>query len=161
MQVELRDEHRWLERLVGEWTFESDMPAQPGEAPSTHRGTERVRSLGGAWVVCEMSMDEAPDGGTGQSIMTLGFDTARGRFVGTFVTSMMTHLWLYDGTLDESGRVLTFDTEGPSFTDEGGMSQYRDQIELDGDDRRVLRSLVQGKDGEWTEFMVARYRRVG
>lgn len=26
---------------------------------------------------------------------------------------MMTHLWIYEGSLDQAGRVLTLDTEGP------------------------------------------------
>ena len=158
MAVELRQEHRWLERLVGDWTFEGDATMQPGDAPTSHTGTEHVRPLGGAWVVCEMAGDP-PGGGTGRSVMLLGFDPARDRFVGTFASSELAFLWLYEGTLDEAGRVLTLDTEGPSFSGDGGMARYRDLIELDGDGRRTLRSLVQGADGAWTEFMVVRYRR--
>ncbi len=65
-----------------------------------------MRSLGGLWVLCE-GRCEMPGGGAGTTVMTLGFDPARGLFVGTFIASMMTHLWLYEGGLDPELTVLT------------------------------------------------------
>ena len=53
MNAEPRKEHHWLERLVGEWTYESEAPMAPGQPPVKHTGTESVRSLGGVWVLCE------------------------------------------------------------------------------------------------------------
>lgn len=156
--AEPREEHRWLERLVGEWTFEMEAVAQPGEPSQKDTGTESVRSLGGVWVVCE-GRGQMPDGSPATSIMTLGYDPAKARFVGTFVGSMMTHLWIYDGELDPAGNVLVLDTEGPSFTDEGKMAKYRDTIEIRSDDHRVMTSSVQGDDGSWTQFMTSHYRR--
>ena len=47
--------------------------------------------------------------------MTLGYDPVQKRFVGTFIGSMMTHMWIYNGTLDAAGKVLTLDTEGPGL----------------------------------------------
>jgi hypothetical protein len=93
------------------------------------------------------------------SIMTLGYDPARKRFVGTFVGSMMTHLWLYDGALDAAGKVLTLDSEGPNFTQDG-LAKYQDIIELVSDDVRTLKSQIQGDDGNWLHFMSVTYRRV-
>ena len=43
----------------------------------------------------------------GTTLMTLGYDPRKKRFVGTFVGSMMTNLWIYDGELDKDERVLT------------------------------------------------------
>ncbi|MGH7480975.1 MAG: DUF1579 domain-containing protein [Longimicrobiales bacterium] len=164
MKAEIREEHRWLERLVGEWTSEFEASASPGEPPATLRVTEVVRSLDGAWVVCE-GRAEMPGGGTSISIMTLGFDPAKGRFVGTFVSSMMNHLWVYDGALDANRKVLELDAEGPSFSEEGeiikgrGLTKYKDFIEFLDDDHRVLSSSQLGEDGEWHDFMRAEYRR--
>ncbi len=159
MQAETRKEHQWLHRLVGEWTSEMDAPAEEGKPAEKHSGTESVRSLGGVWVILE-GQGEMPGGGIAQSIMTLGFDETKGRFVGTFVASMMTYLWVYEGDLDADGNKLTLETTGPSFTDEGKMARYRDVIEFRGDDHRVLSSVCQGEDGQWTQVMVAHYRRV-
>lgn len=158
MQAEPREEHRWLERLAGEWTFEVEAVGKPGEPSQKDTGTERVRSLGGLWAVSE-GHGQMPDGTPATTIMTLGYDPAKGRFVGTFVGSMMTHLWLYDGELDAAGNVLTLNTEGPSFTDERKTAKYRDVIELRSDDHRILTSSVLGDDGSWTQFMTAHYRR--
>jgi hypothetical protein len=91
--------------------------------------------------------------------MTLGYDAARKRYVGTFIGSMMSHLWLYDGSLDAAGKVLTLDSEGPSFSGDGKMAKYQDIIEIKGRDERTLSSQVLGDDGKWRHFMTATYRR--
>jgi hypothetical protein len=157
MQAEAQAEHRWLEKLVGEWTYEEEASMAPGEAPHRSGGKERVRSLGGLWIVAERE-GRMPDGSPALTLMTVGFDPAKGRFVGTFIGSMMTMLWLYDGTLDPGGKVLTLASEGPSF-DGTGTASYHDIVEIVSDDERLFRSRVQGKDAAWNEFMIARYRR--
>jgi hypothetical protein len=151
-------EHRWLQRLVGTWRTEGACAAPPGEAPTQLTGTEQVRSLGGLWVLAE-GEGEMPGGGVARSLMTLGFDPAQGAFLGTFVASMMTHLWIYRGTL--AGDTLTLDCEGPDFGTPGRMARYQDIIALQGDDARTLTSRMQAADGSWQEVMSARYRRIG
>lgn len=152
---EPQEQHRWLQRLVGEWSWEFDA----GEE-GKHTGTERVRSLGGLWVLLESS-GTTPGGETADSVITLGYDPQKERFVGTFIGSMMTNLWVYEGTLDAGGTVLTLDTEGPGFTPEAKMTKYQDIYEIRSDDERMLRSRSLGDDGEWHEFMTAIYRRKG
>jgi Protein of unknown function (DUF1579) len=91
-------------------------------------------------------------------MMTLGFDPQSDRFVGTFVGSMMTHLWLYNGSLDVDGKVLTLDTEGPNFN-QTAMAKYKDTIEFVSDDHRVMTSQILMDDGNWLLFMTAHYQR--
>jgi hypothetical protein len=117
-----------------------------------------VRSVGGLWVVAEGS-GEMPGGGPATTLITLGYDPQKQRFVGTFVGSMMTHLWIYEGALDPAANVLTLDAEGPSFSGDGTMAAYQDIVEIRSDDHRVLRSRVRGPDGTWNEFMTGHYRR--
>jgi hypothetical protein len=156
MKVEPQQEHQWLEKLVGEWTWESEAPMEPGQPPSKFTGTESVRSLGGVWTVGEGRGDGEGDDTT---IMTLGYDPAKQRFVGTFMGSMMTNLWIYEGELDPESKVLTLDAEGPSFVDAGKTAKYKDRMEIKSDDHRVLTSHYLGDDGEWHEFMTAHYYR--
>jgi hypothetical protein len=92
-------------------------------------------------------------------MMTLGYDPQRKRYVGTWIGSMMTPLWVYDGALDAAERVLALQTEGPSMAAEGRMAKYKDVIEFKSDDERVLTSHIQGDDGQWHGFMTANYRR--
>lgn len=153
-------EHDWLKRLAGEWTFEHDSPTAPDQPPTKFSGRERVRLVGDVWAICEGEV-AMPDGTLGRNIMTLGYDPAKQTFLGTFVSSMMTHLWIYEsGTLDESGSSLTLNTTGPSFTEGGGTAKYRDTIEWVNDTERILSSAVEQSDGTWQPFMRATYRRV-
>jgi uncharacterized protein YndB with AHSA1/START domain len=158
MAAQPQPEHQWLEKLLGEWTYEHEASMQPGQPAIKLKGSETVRSLGGLWTVGE-GQGEMPGGSTARSVMTLGYDPQRSRFVGTFVASMMTHLWLYEGSLDPAGKVLTLDTEGPNFGPGGGMRKYQDVISFRSDDHRTLTSRMLGDDGQWHEFMIANYRR--
>ena len=157
LSAEPQKEHHWLQPLVGEWTFEGECLMGPDQPPMKNTGSCVTRSVGGLWIVNE-GTGEMPGGGTMNSIMTLGYDPQQQRYVGTFIASMMTHLWLYEGKLDASGKVLTLDAEGPAFTGEG-MAKYQDIVTIKSNDHWVLSSKVQGEDGQWTQFMTAHYRR--
>jgi len=158
MKVEPQKEHQWLQKLVGEWTCEAEMTMKPGEPPVKSKGTESVRSLGGLWILAE-GQGEMPGGGSATTMMTLGYDPQKKRYIGTWVGSMMTHLWVYDGALDAAGSTLTLDTEGPSMAGDGKMVRYQDVVEIKDDDHRILASQALGEDGKWRRFMVADYRR--
>jgi hypothetical protein len=158
MAAKPQQEHDWLHKLIGEWTYESECLMGPGQPPIKSSGSESVRSVGGLWIVGE-GRGEMPGGGPATTLITLGYDPHKQRFVGTFVASMMTHLWVYEGSLDAAANVLTLDAEGPSFTGDGTMAKYQDIVEFKSDDHRVLRSRVRGDDGTWHQFMSANYRR--
>jgi hypothetical protein len=157
MMAEPQKEHHWLQKLVGEWTSEAEM-MEPGKPPEKVKGTESVRPLGGLWILAE-GQAEMPGGGEGTMLMTLGYDPQKKRYTGTWIGSMMTHLWVYDGELDAAERVLTLNSDGPSMAGEGKMAKYKDVIEVKSDDHRVLTSHVLGDDGKWQHFMTANYRR--
>ena len=151
-------EHEWLQKLVGEWTFETEPMKGPDGVEAKHKGIDRVRPLGRYWVIGEGEGD-MPGGGTAELRMTLGYDVPKKRFVGTWIGSMMPHLWVYDGELDASRMILTLNADGPSMAGDGSMSKYQDIIEFRSDDHRLLRSQVLQKDGTWNHFMTAHYRR--
>jgi Protein of unknown function (DUF1579) len=157
MDTQPQKEHQWLEKFVGEWTYESNCNMGPDRPPTKTKGTEVVRSLGGLWTIGE-GEGEMPDGSTGKTIMTLGYDPQSDRYIGTFIGSMMTHLWIYNGSLDAGGKILTLDTEGPNFS-ESAMTKYQDIIEFVNDDHRILKSQILDDNGNWNHFMTAHYRR--
>jgi hypothetical protein len=158
MNLEPQREHQWLRQLVGEWTYESLTVAGCGQPTARSSGSERVRALGDYWVVAE-GQGEVPGCGPATTIMTLGFDAHRKRYVGSWVGSMMSHRWIYDGAIDASGRVLTRDAEGPGLSGDGKLAMYQDIIEIKDDDHRVLTARVMREDGTWQEFMRTDYRR--
>ncbi|MBA3886296.1 MAG: DUF1579 domain-containing protein [Acidobacteria bacterium] len=158
MKAELRKEHDWLHKLVGEWTTEFEAPGTDAQPPTVLKGTESVRSMQHAWVVGH-GRGPMPDGSDSESMITLGFDPDRERFVGTWVGTMMNHMWIYDGELDSSGRVLTLSSEGPSMDGQKHILRYQDVIEFVTDDHRTLTGRVQNADGQWHDMMVVNYRR--
>jgi hypothetical protein len=107
------------------------------------------------------SNGEMPGGGASVTVITLGYDPQKKSYVGTFVGSMMTNMWVYEGQLDGQEKVLTLDTEGPAMGVAGKMAKYRDVVEIKSDDHRVLTSFVQGDDGTWMQIVSAHYRRIG
>lgn len=155
MQADSQKEHEWLRQLVGDWTIEAASPDDPDELLA---GTETIRALGDLWIVAE-GEGEMPGGGYARTMMTLGFDPQKDRFVGSWVGSMMTHMWMYEGRLDPAGRVLTLECEGPDFQNPEKMRPYRDIIELRSDDERGFSSVVRGENGQWQQIMSATYRR--
>ncbi|MCC7275020.1 MAG: DUF1579 family protein [Alphaproteobacteria bacterium] len=70
MKAEAQAEHRWLQQLVGEWTYESECVMAPGQPPGRFAGTERARMVGDLWLVAE-GEGEMPGGGTGRMVVTL------------------------------------------------------------------------------------------
>jgi hypothetical protein len=147
-QAKPQEEHVWLKRFLGDWESE-------GEGVN---GVESVRALGDLWIVAD-GQGEMPDGDASATQMTLGFDPDRKRFVGTWVGSMMTYQWVYDGELDASGKVLTLNCEGPAFDGSGKMMPYRDVHEFVSDDHRQLKAYTQNEDGSWKHFMTTDYKR--
>lgn len=159
MQAEPVAQHRWLQRMIGEWKAEGTADAGPDKPPEKFEMTESVRGIGSLWVQGE-GRGRMPDGSPTVMLITLGYDPVAQRFRGTWIGSMMTHLWIYEGTLDAGGTTLTLESEGPSFAGDGTMGRYRDVVELVNDDLRTLTSHVLQPDGSWTRFMTAHYRRV-
>jgi hypothetical protein len=151
--TEPQKEHEWLQQLVGEWTYES------GEHEKEKMtGSETVRSLGGRWIVAE-GKGIMPGGAPAETIMSLGYDPETKRYNGTWIGSMLSYLWVYDGELDEAKRRLTLKCEGPSMSGDGSMAKYEDVVEIVSPNERLLRARILGEDGRWNEFMTTRYLR--
>jgi hypothetical protein len=72
---------------------------------------------------------------------------------------MMTYLWVYEGELDATERVLTLHSRGPKMMTEGELISYKDVIEFKDADHRVLTSYALGDEGDWQLLMTAHYRR--
>lgn len=151
-------EHVWLKKLLGDWKMTSEASMGPDQPPIKNEGTESVSGIGEYWVqgVGKFAM---PDGALATMQLTLGFDAPKGRFVGTWIGSMMPYLWIYDGELDAAGTTLTLNSDGPSMAGDGSMAKYQDIIEFLSDDHRTLSSQVLGADVQWTRFMTAHYHR--
>jgi hypothetical protein len=144
-KVEPTKEHEWLKQFVGDW--EGDF----GDAKST------ARMLGGLWVVTDVKANFGNT--TMAAVMTLGYDPQKKKYVGSWVDSMQTHLWTYEGTVDATGKILTLNTEGPDPSAGGKMTKARDVFEFKNKDQFSLTSQMQGADGGWQQLMTINYKR--
>lgn len=151
-------EHQWLEQFVGKWEATSECSMGPDQPPIKSEGSMSSRMLGGFWVISEVSY-ETP-GSTMNAIQTIGYDPAKKKYVGTWVDSATSHMWNYEGTVDESGKVLALDAEGPNFMADGKMTTFRDAYEFESPDLIISTSSILMDDGKWVTFMTGEMRRV-
>ena len=151
------EHHEWLQQLVGEWTTESEMA--PGMPDMKTTGTDTVRSLGGRWILCDHA-GEFPGMGPFTAVLTLGYNPETGKYQGTWIASIEDHMWIYEGTLDPTGKILTLETEGPDMMNPapGKTAKYRDVIEIKSADHRTMTSSAL-VEGEWVEFVTMNYHR--
>jgi hypothetical protein len=84
-------EHEWLAQLAGEFTTDAEVVIAPELPPFKCSGTATARTVGGFWIVNEHKAE--PMGVPVLGIMTIGYDPAAKKFVGTWVDSMTSHLW--------------------------------------------------------------------
>lgn len=154
---EPQKENQWLMQFVGEWNTSVEVYGQPGQPPEKMTGTESARAIDGFWILTEDKGSYMDKPFTGIGI--LGYNASKKRFVGSWVDSMSDHLWIYEGMLDSSGKILTMEAEGPNPTAPGEMVKIRDTWEVKDKDHRVLTSSMQGKDGAWVKTMTIDYQR--
>ena len=144
-------EHEWLKKFVGEWDVVSEGQGAKGEA------VMKSSMLGKLWLVNASDMEI--NGQKMKSIQMIGYDPKQEKYVGIWADSMINHMWQYEGTVDETGKKLTLEAEGPSMTGDGTMTNYRDAYEFKDDNTIIATSSMQGEDGEWTVLMEGTAKR--
>ncbi len=154
----IEKEHKWLQQFVGEWDTESEIAVGPDQPPLKLKGIQSARSIGGLWIVSEIKGD-TPIGTPMYAVLTLGFDPQKKKFVGTWIDSATAYLWIYEGSLDTAGKILTLDTQGPNPMSAGKTAKFREVIEFKSKDHKVFTSSMQSEDGQWQTFVTANFRR--
>jgi hypothetical protein len=131
-------EHELLKSFCGEFVASSDH----SEAQET------ARMIGDLWLLIE---------GNGMAgsiphnyLFTIGFDKAKGKYVGSFVCAMMDRQWLYEG--HRSGDRICLYSTGPACDGSGAEWQYRDWFWMDGPNRMLMSEHLDDA-GNWNEFM--------
>jgi hypothetical protein len=150
-------EHQWLERFVGEWVSETEAKMGPDQPVMKCEGTQRANMLGGFWMIAEghAVMMGMPI----HSRLTLGFDPAQDKYVGSWIDSSNNYMWTYEGSLSDDGNTLTLNSEGPNFLVPGQTSNYREVLEFKDDGHYVFTSSVETEGGKWFTFMTAHFHR--
>ncbi|MGI8602057.1 MAG: DUF1579 domain-containing protein [Verrucomicrobiales bacterium] len=150
-------EHAWLQQFAGEWESDVEIFMEPGKPPMKAHGIENARMIGGFWVVAD---------GKGEMMgmpfihqLTLGYDPEQKKYVGTWIDSMSSYLWKYQGSVDASGKKLTLETEGPCPMAPGKLSKFKEITEFKSNDHKVFKSEMLGDDGKWRTVVTVDSRR--
>lgn len=131
-------EHEWLKNLAGEWESDCEYCMEPGKPPVKTKASENTRMLGGFWIISDGKSDIL--GTPFSSQFTLGYDPTSKRYTGTWIDSMTSYIWKYDGSVDPTGKILTLTTEGPSPKDPAKNTRFKEVIELTGKDQKTFSS---------------------
>lgn len=150
-------EHKWLKQFVGEWEMQSEGTMGPDQPPVKATGTLSSQMLGDLWVVNKIKMEVM--GTSVGGLQTIGFDRQKMKYIGTWVDSSNDFMWVYSGEVDESGKRLVLEADGPNFAKPGELTKYRDSYEFQSPDRMLMTSSMLGEDGEWVEFMSGEAKR--
>ncbi len=149
-------EHAFLKKFVGDWATTSYSVASPDQPKMKCEGKMKSRMVGGFWVVTET--EASFPGMKFTAVQTIGYDEESKKYVGTWIDSMVNHMWKYEGT--EKGDTLTLEATGPNFMAAGEKSQFRDVYEFVSDDDIKVTSLMQAEDGSWNTFMTGTATRI-
>ena len=148
-------EHAFLKRFVGQWETISECIVGPGQPPMKCEGSIDSKMLGEFWVLnqTEGTMAET----TVTALQTLGYDPQKKKYIGTWVDSMVNHMWKSEGTVD--GSTLTLEAEGPNFMAAGKLAKFRDIYEFKSANEIALSSSILGEDGKWITFVTGTAKR--
>ncbi|MGC4015895.1 MAG: DUF1579 domain-containing protein [Luteolibacter sp.] len=151
-------EHAWLERLAGEWKTAAELQCMPDQPPMKTVGHDSSRMLGGFWLISE-TRSESPEMPFG-AIFTIGYSPEKQKYIATWVDTMTSRLWTYEGEVTDNGTVLTFHTEGSCPMEPGKTMRFRERIQLITPDHKLFTSAIQGDDGEWRTCVTVHGHRV-
>lgn len=151
-------QHEWLQQFVGEWTTEVEIIFDPAAPAMLSTGRDRIRMLGGFWLICESTGDsvEMPY----SSILSVGYDPEKGRYIGTWMDTMMSRLWSYEGSVNGAGNKLTLETEGSCPKEPGKVRLFHESLELIDPDHKVFTSEIRQDDGTWLTCVTVKGTRV-
>lgn len=147
-------EHRLLKDHAGTWKVACKFYMEPGQPPMETNATEKIEMIGEFWTVSryETSMMGAPFVGAA----TLGFEPHSGRFVSTWIDSMMPVLCHLSGK--QKGDTITLEGEFFSCMT-NSVLKHRTTEKHISKNERVFEMFCVMPDGKELKMMTNHYRR--
>lgn len=139
-------EHRKLHGLVGDWMATSEFTAEADEAMATGQASVSIHPIGEHWISADFAGTHA--GAEYRGVLTLGFDSRKQSYVGTYVDDTCNHLWVYEGSMNADNTILTLYAEAPVVAEVEGTVWVREVYDLQQGDRVEVRSYTQDR-GTW------------
>lgn len=153
-------EHQKLAPLAGDWKYTIKMWMDPSKPPMESTGTiERKWILGGRFLEERISGKSFDGKADFEGRGTLGFDKSQNKYTYGWMCTMSTASTTSTGTVDESGRTFTFNTEMYCPLREAKI-QGRDVIRVLSSDKHIVETyqLEDGKEVKMMEFTAERQK---
>ena len=148
-------EHQKLHATAGTWDAVLESTGPDGK-PQVSKGVSENRvALGGFWMIDDFHADWNGMKFQGQGVT--GFDPLKGKYVGTWIDSMMPHLMVLEGSYDKAGKVLTMSGTGIGM--DGKPAMHRMTTTHRDVDTMVFEMFVTGADGKEAKSMTITYTR--
>lgn len=150
-------EHEYLKQFEGKWEAVSRFMMEPGKPAVESKGTETgTMTCNGLWLVFEYRGEMMGQTFTGHG--TMGYDLQKKKFVGSWIDSMATGLFIAEGTSDEKGTVFTMVMEGTDPMT--GKTLKMKQVSVIKDkDTKTLTFSMPGPDGKDMMIGTIEYKR--
>lgn len=144
-------EHEMLKREAGEWEAAGKFYI-PGMDAIESNGEETSRMIGDLWLVSHYK-DASGFEGHG----TLGYDTDKKKFVGTWVDTMSTSVHTMEGDYDAAKKTMTIFMTAKDQT--GKLVKQRHVTVYKSDDARDFTIYMPGEDGKEIKILEIAYKR--
>jgi len=149
-------EHKVLDPLVGTWNAKVKMWLEPGKEPTTSDAKTTRK-----WIMDGLFLDEAVEGkfmdmpfkGMGLT----GYDTAKKKYVGTWIDSMGSGIMVMEGTYDEKTKTLTAIAD--DVDPKGKKSKFRNSIKIMSADHHIQEMFSTPEGGKEMKVMEIHYTK--
>jgi len=155
-------EHAIFKQVAGTWDAKVESFMAPGAPQSVSTGVETVRvGCGGLCSITDFKGSFAMAPGAPATPFeghgTETYDTAKKKYVGSWVDSMSAGLSTTEGTYDAATKTMTGSREGPDM--EGKISKMKSTVTHPDANTRVFSMYNVGADGKDTLGMRITYKR--
>ncbi|MFN3189712.1 MAG: DUF1579 domain-containing protein [Aureliella sp.] len=148
-------EHGVLKKEVGDWDVEMKAWMGPGD-PIVSKGTEHNEMIGGFWCISKYEGAFAGQPFVGSA--TMGYDSSKGVYTGSWVDSISPAPMHMTGKFDDSTKTMTWRTEG--MGPDGQPVVGKMVVTYTDDDHRTMTMFnPAGPGGEMMKVMEAKYSR--
>ncbi len=149
-------QHKLFARLEGSWTTHTKAWMGPDEPPIEGTGTcEQRMLLGGRYLQQEYTGDMMGEKFSG--INVIGYDNFTKKYVSTWIDSMSSGIYCFEGTASEDGRTIT---QEACYDDPvRGAMTWRSISRIVDDDTMEYEMYLIPKDGKEEKAMEMTVRR--
>lgn len=153
--------HKLLEKTAGSWTYTMKHRMDATSDFVDCSGTCENKSIFGGRFVQETTKGTNPDGSPFEGIGYAGYDNVSKKFVSAWLCSMGTGIMLSEGTLDSTGKTITYTGECSCPITEGGMAKMKFVHTITDDNRMDFVGFAYDKTGKEYKSMEIKYARAG